>query len=182
MKAIRILGTAGKKELSSYLLAWLPGGWEISYSPAGDLALTALFIEAPLDALEPGEWPAGSTVDIVLVEWGERFAQESELGLERSLKSRTGAGKVLIFRGVKARERAFQKVCDLALSMTGGATMPEEVPENVMEAVKKEAVDNRIECERAQQLAGELGVPIPVVGRALDLLGIKITSCQLGCF
>ena len=32
------------------------------------------------------------------------------------------------------------------------------------------------------QVAAELGVPLEVVGRALDLAQIKITRCQLGCF
>jgi len=60
--------------------------------------------------------------------------------------------------------------------------MAEDVPQKVIDAVKKEAVDNKMECERAQALAGELGVPIIVVGRALNLLNIKIMQCQLGCF
>ena len=60
--------------------------------------------------------------------------------------------------------------------------MPEDVPQKVIDAVKKEAVDNKIDCERAQALAGELGVPMLVVGRALNLLNIKIVQCQLGCF
>jgi len=60
--------------------------------------------------------------------------------------------------------------------------MPEDVPQKVIDAVKKEAVDNKIDCERAQALAGELEVPILVVGRALNLLKIKIVQCQLGCF
>jgi hypothetical protein len=60
--------------------------------------------------------------------------------------------------------------------------MPEEIPEKVIEAVKRESKEGRIPCALAQQLAGELGVPIPLVGRALDLLDIKIVECQLGCF
>jgi len=60
--------------------------------------------------------------------------------------------------------------------------MPEDVPQKVIDAVKKAAVDNKIDCERAQALAGELGVPMLVVGRALNLLNIKIEQCQLGCF
>jgi len=60
--------------------------------------------------------------------------------------------------------------------------MPEDVPQKVIDAVKKAAVDNKIDCERAQALAGELGVPMLVVGRALNLINIKIVQCQLGCF
>ncbi len=60
--------------------------------------------------------------------------------------------------------------------------MPEDVSEKVLEAVKNAAPDGRIPCEKAQELAVELGVPIPVIGRALDLAEIKIIQCQLGCF
>jgi hypothetical protein len=60
--------------------------------------------------------------------------------------------------------------------------MPEDIPKKVIDAVKEEAVDNKMECERAQALAGELGVPMLVVGQALNLLNIKIIQCQLGCF
>jgi len=60
--------------------------------------------------------------------------------------------------------------------------MAEDVPQKVIDAVKKEAVENKIDCERAQALAAELGVPIITVGHALNLLNIKIVQCQLGCF
>lgn len=182
MNMVSVRGTAGKRALSEYLRAGLPDSWRISPEGRDEPALTVLFTDVPLDRLEPEEWTAGNMADIVLVERGDDFAGESELGLERVFKDATGAGKVLIFSDEEARERAFRKVMDLALSRTGGSDMPEDIPEKVVDAVKREAVDNRIECERAQELAGELGVPIPVVGRALDLLGIKITRCQLGCF
>ncbi|MBN2168906.1 MAG: hypothetical protein JW738_06645 [Actinobacteria bacterium] len=60
--------------------------------------------------------------------------------------------------------------------------MPEDIPKEVLEAVKRQARDNKMGCAAAQKLAHDLGVPIPVVGRALDVLGIKIERCQLGCF
>ncbi|MBN1288365.1 MAG: hypothetical protein JXA49_01845 [Actinobacteria bacterium] len=60
--------------------------------------------------------------------------------------------------------------------------MPDDIPKEVLEAVKKKARDNKMGCAAAHKLAGDLGVPIPVVGRALDVLGIKIEKCQLGCF
>jgi hypothetical protein len=68
------------------------------------------------------------------------------------------------------------------LERTGGGEVPEDIQAEVIEALKKEATEGRIPCERAQQLAGELGVPLALVGRALDLLEIKIVECQLGCF
>ena len=60
--------------------------------------------------------------------------------------------------------------------------MPDDIESMVIEAVKREAAGGRMTCERAHELARELGVPLEDVGRALDLQGIKITKCQLGCF
>lgn len=39
-----------------------------------------------------------------------------------------------------------------------------------------------LSCERALALAREHGVGADAVGAACDRLGIKIMSCQLGCF
>ncbi|MGB9803842.1 hypothetical protein [Desulfofundulus sp.] len=52
----------------------------------------------------------------------------------------------------------------------------------VLEAVKKAAIDGRLTCTAARRLAGELNVPVRVVGAACDALGIKIKACELGCF
>ena len=89
---------------------------------------------------------------------------------------------MLIYGDEAGRLRAFGKVYDTAISTIGGGRMPEDVAQEVLDAVKKEAVEGKIPCGRAQELAAELGVPIPEVGRALDLLQIKIVHCQLGCF
>jgi len=145
-------------------------------------ALAVLFTDVPLEKLEPGAWAAGGNVDLALLQWGPAFEKESGLGVERMVKSASGAHKVLIYEDEEGRRRAFQKTLDIVRSRLGGTDMPEEMPDKVIEAVKAEAVDDRMSCERAQELAGELGVPIPVVGRALDLLEIKIIKCQLGCF
>ncbi len=56
------------------------------------------------------------------------------------------------------------------------------VSREVLEAVKKAAVDGRITCPRARKLAEELGVPPRVVGDACNALNIKIKACELGCF
>ncbi len=53
------------------------------------------------------------------------------------LKAETGAGKVLIFDCEEGRLRAFRKVLDVALSRVGGGKMPEEIPDEVIEAVKR---------------------------------------------
>jgi hypothetical protein len=56
------------------------------------------------------------------------------------------------------------------------------VEPRVLEAVKQAAVDGRLTCTAARRLAGELDVPVRVVGAACDALGIKIKACELGCF
>jgi hypothetical protein len=42
--------------------------------------------------------------------------------------------------------------------------------------------DMRITCPVALAIAKELGVSPAKVGEALDRIGVKVTSCQLGCF
>lgn len=156
---------------------------EANAVPAGlEPCLCVFFTEAPLDGLGPRERAAAGSADLVLVEWGPLFEDESDLGVEKAVRSATGAKKVLIFGDSEGRARAFGKALDLSLSRLGGTRMPGDMPGKVTEAVKREAEDNRISCERAHELALELGVPVPVVGRALDLAGIKIVKCRLGCF
>jgi len=48
-----------------------------------------------------------------------------------------------------------------------------------IEAVSK---DGSIRCEQALAIARELGVPARDVGDVLDRTGVRIISCQLGCF
>ncbi|HEY5531187.1 MAG TPA: molybdenum cofactor guanylyltransferase [Candidatus Anoxymicrobiaceae bacterium] len=145
-------------------------------------AMSVLTMKAPVElAQEDLSWLRGR-VDLVLVDVGFPSVGTSELGLEAKMKEATGASKVLMYHGYEGRRRVFRKAADMALSRIGGCIMPEEIPQVVIDAVKREAVDNKIPCQRAQELAGELGVPIALVGRALDLLKIKIMSCQLGCF
>ncbi|MHB1127470.1 MAG: hypothetical protein ACYC2T_11050 [Bacillota bacterium] len=57
-----------------------------------------------------------------------------------------------------------------------------EIPDQVLQAVKEAAADGRIACAKAQELAIELQVPMLVVGAAADHLNIRITKCQLGSF
>ncbi len=189
--AVMVDGTAGRTRLAEHMSSagGLPPGAVALAGPgggppggagaeAGGPGLTVLLLEEPLERLVP---PARKA-DIVLVELGPAFEGVSELGLEADLKAATGAAKVLIYSDDAGRLRAFEKVYDMALSRTGGGQMPEDISQEVLDAVKEAAVEGKIACERAQELAGELGVPIPEVGRALDLLQIKIVHCQLGCF
>ena len=54
--------------------------------------------------------------------------------------------------------------------------------QQVIDRVKQEALNGRLPCKRAFDIAEELGVPPRKVGEAADEAGVKITACQLGCF
>ncbi len=54
--------------------------------------------------------------------------------------------------------------------------------EKITAAVKKAATDGRLECREAFRLAGELGCDPLEIGKACNEAGIKVNSCQLGCF
>lgn len=58
----------------------------------------------------------------------------------------------------------------------------EEIPQNVLDEVKKAAPEGRISCAAAHALAAKLGVELIIIGKAADELKIKIKNCQLGCF
>jgi len=44
------------------------------------------------------------------------------------------------------------------------------------------SVDGKIPCKAALAIASELDISPKDVGGMLDRLGIRIVSCQLGCF
>ncbi len=49
-------------------------------------------------------------------------------------------------------------------------------------AVRGRAKDGRLACREAFALANELGVAPGRIGEAANTVGVKIASCQLGCF
>ena len=57
-----------------------------------------------------------------------------------------------------------------------------EIKPEVLAAVKMEAKEGRLSCNRARKLAEELKVPYKAVGDAANELKIRIKSCELGCF
>ncbi len=48
--------------------------------------------------------------------------------------------------------------------------------------IDNEQSDGRISCSTALELAKKAGVAPARVGRLLNDMGIKVHSCQLGCF
>lgn len=57
-----------------------------------------------------------------------------------------------------------------------------QVNGEIVKAVRLKTVDGEIACADAGSIAGELNVAMREIGVALDLLGIRITKCQLGLF
>ncbi len=181
MKTVKVSGGALARTLAGYLRDRLPAERieVVVEAPVDDKPpdLSVLIMDVPLEEAAPVEG-----ADMVLVEWSSRFEGKNEMGMERALKEAVGASKVLIYRDEKGRRRAFSKVLDISLGNLGGDVMPEEIPEKVIKAVKEAAVDSKVTCAQAHWIAADLEVPVPLVGRALDLLEIKISRCQLGCF
>lgn len=52
----------------------------------------------------------------------------------------------------------------------------------IRQAVSRQAVDRKLGCAAAFEIAAGLNVPPIAVGRALDRMDCRITHCQLGLF
>lgn len=58
----------------------------------------------------------------------------------------------------------------------------QDINPRIMEAIRDRAVDNEIPCAVAFTIVVDLGVSPADVGRAVDLVEMKIIKCQLGLF
>ncbi|MEA3332417.1 MAG: hypothetical protein U9Q58_02325 [Pseudomonadota bacterium] len=56
------------------------------------------------------------------------------------------------------------------------------IPEELKEKVTKAAENKRLSCTKAHQLALETGFSPAEIGRAADLMEIRLSGCQLGLF
>jgi hypothetical protein len=57
-----------------------------------------------------------------------------------------------------------------------------QVTDEMQAAVAAKAVDGKITCPVLRKYAEDTGVPYKVAGAAADMQGIKVHSCDLGCF
>lgn len=118
MGLIAVGGTGGRKAIAEYLRSGIPG---IDVIDGNDPAAVAapdfkvLLLDVPLEELG-----APRKADLVLIEWGPAFKDQSEVGLEKAVKEATGAGKVLIYSDETGRKRAFSKALDLVRCIAGG--------------------------------------------------------------
>jgi len=58
----------------------------------------------------------------------------------------------------------------------------EEVAQEVRDELLKAATDGFIDCGKAIAIARKLNIDPRVVGKACDLLHIRVRSCSLGLF
>lgn len=56
------------------------------------------------------------------------------------------------------------------------------VSEDIKAKVIALAKGGALSCAEAHRLAKEEGIPLMIVGKAVEAVGIKISDCQLGCF
>jgi len=66
----------------------------------------------------------------------------------------------------------------LCFQEPGFFSMKEELREEMI----RKAVDGKLSCAAAMEIARSLGLKFREVGDAANELGIKIKNCQLGCF
>ena len=66
--------------------------------------------------------------------------------------------------------------------MTDDKMQAAKTNDKVIEEIKEKAIGGKLPCATARQIAEKLGVSYREVGEAADMLHVKITSCQLGCF
>ncbi len=68
------------------------------------------------------------------------------------------------------------------ISSSEGEATNEEERRALEESIMVALVDNRLPCPQAHLIAKKLKVTPRKVGETADAMGIRITSCQLGCF
>ncbi|HNQ66660.1 MAG TPA: hypothetical protein PK842_07265 [Smithella sp.] len=59
-----------------------------------------------------------------------------------------------------------------------GTRIDDELKDEIISQVK----NNNITCKKAEEIASALGCSLAETGRAIDILNINITKCQLGLF
>jgi hypothetical protein len=145
-------------------------------------AIAVFITDAPIGSLDEDLQEVSKGADLVLVQAGQSFATDGGKGIEAAVKEATGAGKVLVYQDTEERGRAFAKALDMTVASLGEDKLPEEITQDLKDAALAASSDGRMTCEQAHKIASDMGVDLALVGRALDLLNIKITRCQLGCF
>jgi len=63
-------------------------------------------------------------------------------------------------------------------------TLPDdpELNPSIVESIKARQVEGKLPCVRAFLIVDDLDVPATAVGETADVLGVKLSRCQLGLF
>ncbi len=145
----------------------------------------AIFVmDSPLEEFKPSAREALAKAHTVVL---ERRAMppgargKDLISLEKRIKEINPRVKLLVVEEL-GPQRTLEILLSRIAGRLGGGRMEGQVDERVLEAVKERAPEGRLPCEEALRLAAELGVPPLEVGKAANLLGVKIVRCSLGCF
>ncbi|MFA5323014.1 MAG: hypothetical protein WC373_10110 [Smithella sp.] len=57
-----------------------------------------------------------------------------------------------------------------------------EIDDDLKKEIIEQVKNNSISCKKAEEIAEEIGFSLSETGRAIDILNINITKCQLGLF
>lgn len=57
-----------------------------------------------------------------------------------------------------------------------------KVDDDLKQEIIAQVKNKNISCKKAEEIAGETGFSLEETGKAIDILNIKITKCQLGLF
>ena len=66
--------------------------------------------------------------------------------------------------------------------MTDNSSLSAEKEKEIEKAIRAELVNGKLQCAVAFKVAKQQGVAPRTVGDIANKNGIKIASCQLGCF
>ncbi|MFW6113955.1 MAG: hypothetical protein ACOC78_03420 [Actinomycetota bacterium] len=142
----------------------------------------AVFIMGPtFEDFKPSAHDAIAKAGTVVVNEDEPLSGERILGLEREIKRRNPDAKAVVVSEL-GKEAAWNIVLSRVAGKLGGEYMKADADERILEAVKAHAEEGRLACPVALKLARELKVPPIEVGKAANLLNLKISKCSLGCF
>jgi molybdopterin-guanine dinucleotide biosynthesis protein len=114
------------------------------------------------------------------------FGDNSEK-LKESAKGVLGKADVVLSEegtpgGVPGKARLFRKSLEYNEEFLTSVMRMVEKKDMVRAALNERSENSRIPCPVARAIAEELKVDYQEVGRTANELGIKIVSCELGCF
>jgi hypothetical protein len=131
--------------------------------------------------------PSDSETDARITEALKQWVSEGEIPCAVAFKvaSELDVGPALVGKTADLLELRLRK-CQMGLfgyEPDKRIVKPAEtVSEELENYIRNGLTDNRLSCEKAWEIAENLGLGKMVVSSACEHLGIKINACQLGAF